>query len=135
MRKLEEIVFSSDKNKKVYPLCGRGYAPEIGSVFSSFVGGRKDGRGDYVLYGFKNYTGYAKGGEYIKEELKEGEFYRFIVVSVHSLNFHNYFYAIPFRKLGENESHNINLLSPCDFLKIKKIAERLFGFRVHEKSL
>lgn len=125
---IEEVVYSTEDSANVVPLCERGYAPEIGSVFSSYLCPPRREGGDFRVMRIKNYTGYVRRGDYFdNKDLRLKHFYRFIVTAVHSKGFHNYFYAVPFRELKEGESDELNLLNSEGFLKLKRFAERVFG--------
>jgi len=111
-------------------------SPEVGSVFTARLDIER-GKKDYVTHIIKNFTGYVKNNKrnpQIMERLVEGDFYRFIVVAVHSEKRHNYFQIIPFREVGERESKNFNYLDPEGFLKIKKLAERLLGIKYKKRK-
>jgi len=111
-------------------------SPEIGSVFTARLD-REEGKKDYVTHIIQNFTGYVKKNKFnpqLMEELVEGEYYRFVVVSVHNKRNHNYFHIIPFRKIGKNEGRNFNYLDPTGFLRIKRLAERLLGIKYKNKK-
>ena len=108
-------------------------SPEIGSVFTARLDKEK-GKRDYVTHRIKNFTGYIRENPCFREELIEGKFYRFIVVSVHSREHHNYFYAIPFRRVKTEESRDMNYTDSETFLRIKRIGERLLGIKYKKKS-
>lgn len=100
-------------------------SPEIGSIFTAKLDEEPRKR-DYVLYPIKNWTGYVKlSPEFKNSSLTSGKYYRFIVTAVHSKNHHNYYYAIPFRKLNPTENTNFNYINPEQFLKIKRLAEKI----------
>jgi hypothetical protein len=128
-------VFDGADIRSIVPQCAKNYAPEIGSLFTSRLNPREKGKIDYTLHDFRDHTGYVKNGTHIKEEeMVEGNFYRFIVVAVHSKDHHNYFYAIPFRKVSANESKRANILPAMDFVKIKDLADIILGIENKERS-
>ena len=125
---MDEIIYDTSKPKTGrIVISDRSSAPEIGCVFTSLLE-RKCNKRDYVVRGFNNYTGYVKKGDYLsEEELVEGRYYRFIVVAVHSKDFHNYFHAVPFREVSNRESLSINVLPPESFVLLRDLAEKTLG--------
>ena len=84
---------------------------------------------------FQNYTGYVKRGDVPEEEMAEGDFFRFIVVAVHSKNFHNYFYASPLRRVGDSESTAPNFLDAKSFRVLRERAYDILNAEIAGKGV
>jgi len=127
-----ELVYSSDdkisQDRKVY-YDQKQDAPEIGSVFTAYLCPPKKDGGDLIIGNIRNYTGYVKPNsrDYFGE-VEVGKYYRMIVTAVHHKSNHNYFWCVPFRKVGANESKKYNLVRAENFLKIRRLAEWFVGF-------
>lgn len=148
---LDTLVYSTDADKgKIVPIVysKRANAPERGEVFTAIVLpsekkrleikdsqgkylGFRGEREDYRLNCFENYTGYIKKN-YGKPDLEveTGRYYRFeIVAGPYTKDRHNFYYAIPLRRLKEKENKEKNVLDAQTYILIERIGEFLLGIR------
>lgn len=108
----------------------RANAPERGNVFTAKAICKK-GKKDLVIEEIENYTGYIRKN-FEKSELKVegGGCYRFVIVGgPYTRNNHNFYYAIPLRKLRNSESRNLNKLDAQTYILIQRLGEFLLGIR------
>ncbi len=131
----KNLIYSTDYgfDKKTIIHSEKDYAPEIGSVFTAKVceeGGKKD----YIINEIPNYTGYIKKNKDEDFKLRDGEYCRFLITAYHTRNYHNFFYAIPLRKLKDSEDTKMNLIDPQTNIKIKRLGEFLCGLGFDRQS-
>jgi len=135
---LGDIVYSTDSNQcpdAPITYSKKCFAPECGSVFSAKVC-KVDGKSDYLIDRIQNYTGYIKKNfEKPDLEVSQGKFYRFKVIGgPFTKNYHNFFYVVPVRGLGEKENRNLNLINPQTSLLLTRLGEFMLGLKFDKRS-
>lgn len=96
--------------------------PIVGSLFTAYAKPPKNKGGDKVISAFPNWNGFVIGeSEYLPDGVWPGEYYRFIVSSVHRRKHTNFFYAIPFRSLDYDEDTHFNILDARGFHEIERL--------------
>ncbi len=117
---------SSDNNIQIV-LTKRANAPERGCVFTAKAI-NESGKEDLIIDRIKFHTGYIKRNFSNPIEVIPGESYRFkIVAGPYQRKFHNFYYAIPLRRLKPEESDKLNLVDPQTSLLIQRLGEFLLG--------
>ena len=107
---------------------------EVGGIFTAYAREPKPFGKFLTIKAIKDCTGYVKkdARRHFREEVNIGEFYRFVVVGLHEKNNHNYFYAVPIRKLRYEESRKFNFIDAETHRTMKIFAETFAKVLVNE---
>jgi hypothetical protein len=126
---MDKIVYSTSNCNNSPFYTERDDAPEIGGVFTARVIKERE-KEDLVLKEHNNYTGYIKHNNEDSLRICPGGYYRFkVVAGPFKRKNHNYYYAIPLRRIRDSKNLNRNQINPSDYIMIQRLAEFLLGIR------
>jgi len=126
----EEEIYSTEKGKLDTEIVftKRANAPERGEIFTAQAI-QREGKNDLVIESRKYHIGYIKKNLHDPVQVQAGKYYRFKIVSgPYQKRRHNYYDAIPLRKISFEENRYLNKLDPQSGIFIQRLAEFLLGF-------